>query len=110
MMSETVAPAKNVGGRPKGARNKSSLMRAQLLIDDFSEEGVKRLIALAKNDKDYLGIADDVPCTIILGSIKVLMDKSVANEKDKIAPATKGQGAALDTTAKKPQVFAKAKG
>jgi len=108
-MSETVEPAKNKGGRPVGARNKSSLMRAQLLIDDFSEEGVKRLIALAKNDKEYLQISDDVPCTIILGSIKVLMDKSVANEKDKIAPAAKGQGAAVETTAKKPKVFATAK-
>ena len=74
---------KNGAGRPKGVRNKSTLVKAQLAFDDAAELAAQTLIALMKNDKQFLGITDDVPATIILQACKTVIDKSIANEREK---------------------------
>lgn len=70
-------------GRPKGARNKSKLIKAQLAFDDAASLAAETLIALMENDKDKLNITDDVPATIRLQACKVVIDKAIANEKEK---------------------------
>lgn len=70
-------------GRPAGSRNKSKLIKAQLKFDDASELAAETLKALMKNDKEFLNISDDVPATIRLQACKVILDKAIANEKDK---------------------------
>ena len=73
-------------GRPAGSRSKTSLMKAQKMIDEFAMEAVTNIIALARNDRDHFDtpLKSDVPATIMLAANKALMDKSVANEKEKL--------------------------
>ena len=72
-------------GRPKNARNKSSIIKAQLAFDNAAELAANTLIALMKNDKAFLGIDTDVPATIILQACKTVIDKVLANEREKEA-------------------------
>jgi|TARA_R100001129_G_scaffold81160_1_gene55238 hypothetical protein len=83
----------NRGGRPKGSRNKSSLMKAQLAMDSWAEMAVDGLIALAENDTKKLGTSekDNVPYSIRLAAMKELLAKSIANEKDKLGEKPKGK-------------------
>jgi len=73
----------NRGGRPKGSRNKSSLVKSQLRIDSITTEAVDLLHALMVNDKEALGITSDVPLSIRKDSAKEIINKAIANEKDK---------------------------
>lgn len=70
-------------GRPKGARNKSKLIKAQLAFDDAADLAADILVALMRNDREKLNISDDVPATIRLQACKVVIDKAIANERDK---------------------------
>lgn len=107
-------------GRPHGSRSKTALMKAQLMVDEFSLEAVGNVIALARNDKEHFenSLKSDVPATIMLAANKVLMDKAIANEKDKLGelktPSTPSEeGTSEDTEGKVvrvgPKVFASAK-
>ena len=72
-------------GRPKGSRSKTTLMKAQLLVDDFSIEAVENMIALANNDsEDKLKMKGKVPATIVLAANSKILDKALANEKEKL--------------------------
>lgn len=71
-------------GRPAGSRNKSKLIRAQLAFDDASELAAETLVSIMKNDTDKLNCSDDVPMTIRLQACKLILDKAIANEKDKL--------------------------
>lgn len=106
----TLSKNGKVMGRPVGSRSKSSLFKAQQTFDDIAEEAAQTLIALARNDKKFLNTAADVPATIRLNACKVLLDKSIANEKEKLAEEKKEQkqkkGAAPTVT---PKVFSSAK-
>ena len=73
----------NQTGRPKGSRNKSTLLRAQLKMDSSTEYAAELLEALMTNNKEFLGVTDDVPLTIRRQSALDIMNKSIANEKDK---------------------------
>lgn len=70
-------------GRPKGSRNKSSLMKAQVMIDDLTIDAVLHAEALMKNDKDFLNSKDDVPYTVRFNAMKEILAKSIAAEKEK---------------------------
>lgn len=106
-MTDKTEKPKNLGGRPKGARNKSTLMKAQLLIDDNSLDYVKNLVALAHNDKDHFDMKSDIPATIVLTANKILLDKAIANEKEK-EPAKKAPKADEQGKVKTPKVYASA--
>lgn len=73
----------NRGGRPKGSRNKSTLIKAQLKFDTASEEAAATLEAMMRNDKEYLGIKEDVPLSLRQSACKEILAKAIANEKDK---------------------------
>lgn len=73
----------NLGGRPKGSRNKSSMLKAQIQLDEAAEVAVSVLIALATNDKESLDIKADVPATTRLAAAKEILNKVIANEKEK---------------------------
>lgn len=79
----------NKGGRPKGSRNKKSIIKAQLQLDDMSVMATEVLQALMMNDKDILGITDDVPLSLRLNAAKEALNKAIANEKDKEAAVAK---------------------
>lgn len=79
----------NKGGRPKGSRNKSSLMKAQLQLDSDSETAAEVLRAIMANDKDTLGLKDDIPVTLRMGAAKEILNKAIANEKDKVGEQSK---------------------
>jgi hypothetical protein len=76
----------NTGGRPKGSRNKASLLKAQISMDDNSEYAAELWNALMRNDKSFLGIEEDVPLTLRQSSAEKIMNKAIANEKDKDVP------------------------
>lgn len=73
----------NRGGRPKGSRNKSTLLRAQLQMDSDTEYAADLLGALMRNDKEFLGTSMDVPLSLRQKAALDIMNKSIANEKDK---------------------------
>lgn len=73
----------NKGGRPKGSRNKSTLVKAQLQMDSDTEFAAELLGAIMRNDKEFLGIKDDVPIPVRITAAKEVLNKSIANEKDK---------------------------
>lgn len=73
----------NKGGRPKGSRNKSTLLRAQLQLDSDTEDAAALLGAIMRNDTAFLGISTDVPLALRQKTAIDIMNKSIANEKDK---------------------------
>lgn len=83
----------NKGGRPRGSRNKSSMMKAQYQLDEAAEIAVSILLALTTNDKATLGITTDVPPTVRLAASKEILNKVIANEKEKEVeqPTSKGK-------------------
>jgi len=96
-------------GRPKGSRSKSKLILAQMQIDDAAGLAVDTLVALMKNDKAYLGITDDVSPTLRFNVSKTILDKAIANEKDKES-ALGGEKPVVGTMAPSaPKVFSVAK-
>ena len=97
----------NRRGRPKGSRNKSKLIRAQLAFDDYSELAVERLKQIMMNDTDALGVKE-VPVSMQVQAAKVILDKAIANEKEKDANKSKGKTPDEEDTPQVPQVFSTA--
>lgn len=84
----------NPAGRPRGSRNKASLVRAQLLMDDGAVNAVKLLNAIIVGDVDTLesfGIknADDVTVKTKLDALKILITQSAGEMKALSADAKK---------------------
>lgn len=73
----------NRAGRPKGSRNRSTLIKAQIKMDSATEYAAELLEAIMSNDKEFLGIKDDVPVGMRIAAAKEVLNKSIANEKDK---------------------------
>ena len=110
-MSNTDANKKKAG-RPVGSRNKSTLIKAQVLIDDLSYESVQYLEALMKNDTEFLNCKTDVNYTIRFNATKELLSKGIANEKEKNAMNTPPAVQPTDGSEEGhigPQVFSTAK-
>lgn len=84
----TDTPIKRKAGRPVGSRSKSTLMKAQVLIDDLTLEAVEYLRALMKNDLTKLGSKIEVPYSIRFNATKEILAKGIANEKEKETPKT----------------------
>lgn len=105
-MSDT--PIKRKPGRQHGSRNKTNLVKAQLLIDDLTLETVQYLEALMKNDKEFLDSSDDVPYTVRFNSIKELLGKGIANEKEKDAPKEDATTSPTEKQHVGPRVYATA--
>lgn len=82
-------------GRPVGSRNKKGLIAAQKMIDDLSLDAVKFLGALVKDDKRFLGLGpeDQIEVKDRISASKMLIDKAIANEKDKLGAKAKAQTA-----------------
>ena len=78
----------NLGGRPKGSRNKSTLIRAQLQLDGTTEQAAEFLAAVMENNTTKLGLKDDdvVPMALRLAAADKILNKAIANEKDKESP------------------------
>lgn len=85
----------NRGGRPKGSRNKSTLIKAQLRLDDMSLQATEIIQAIMNNDKETLGLkeTEDVPVTLRLAAAKEALNKAVANEKEKEPQKPAGEAA-----------------
>jgi hypothetical protein len=75
----------NKGGRPKGSRNKSTLVRAQLQLDSSTEKAAEFLEAVMENNVVKLGMKKDevIPMSIRLQAADKILNKAIANEKDK---------------------------
>ena len=82
-MSDSTDTPKRKAGRPAGSRNKSTLMKAQVRIDDLTLVAVDYLEALMKNDKNLLNCKDDVPFSIRFNATKEILSKGIANEAAK---------------------------
>jgi hypothetical protein len=113
-MSDSVKdiPEKRKPGRPKDSRNKSTLMKAQILIDGLTLDAVGYLEAMMRNDKDKLDCKDDVPYSIRFNATKEILAKGIANEKEKSVPTTSTSTSETEDGKKVhtgPQVFATAK-
>lgn len=80
----------NREGRPKGSRNKSKLIKAQLAFDSYSELAVDRLKQIMMNDAKGLGVKE-VPISMQVQAAKVILDKAIANEKEKQGQAKNSQ-------------------
>ena len=81
-VGETPKPKK---GRPINSRNRSTLLKSQLKLDDLSLVATGTLKALMTNDKLALGLSekDNVPLSIRLAAAKEALNKAIANEKEK---------------------------
>lgn len=95
----------NRSGRPLGSRNKSKLVKAQLKFDDFAELAVDRLKLIMLGDIDALGVRE-VPLSLQVSAAKVILDKAIANEKEKSTKSKSQQG--TEAAATGPKVFASA--
>lgn len=76
------AAYRNKSGRPK-ERNTSALALAQDRIDGFANTGVARLRKIAENKWEELGLEGQVPLKLQIEVSKYLLDKAIANEKEK---------------------------
>jgi hypothetical protein len=94
----------NLGGRPKGSRNKSKLVKAQLAFDDYSELAAERLKMIMMNDTEALGVKE-VPISMQVQAAKVILDKAIANEKEK---GSKAKASNSEDAPSKPQVYSTA--
>jgi len=107
------SPVKKGPGRRKGSRNKTTLAKAQLQIDDLSLVAVGYLEALMRNDKDFLDCKDNVPYTVRFNAMKEILNKGIANEKEKELPKDALPEQDVDENGqvvhKGPQVYATAK-
>lgn len=85
----------NPSGRPKGSRNKSSLVKAQLTIDNSAEYAAKLFEAIVTRDPVKLAefglAADDVNLKSMMEAGKTIMTHS-AGEMKAIAADTKKEG------------------
>ncbi len=75
----------NPAGRPRGSRNKSSLVKAQLLLDDSSEMSVKLFRALVTRDVAQLaefGLSpSDVNVKAMMEAAKIILMQSSSEMK-----------------------------
>lgn len=75
----------NPNGRPKGSRNKSTLVKAQLLLDDTSEVAVKLFQAIVSRDEDALAefglLPDDVNLKSMMEAAKVVLAQASSEMK-----------------------------
>ena len=76
----------NRAGRPKGSRNKSTLIKAQLQLDSSTEKAAEFLTAVMENDTKTLGLKEDdnIPMKDRIAAAKEILNKAIANEKDKL--------------------------
>lgn len=95
-------------GRPKGSRNKSKIISAQLKLDGASEIAADTVIALMENDHKKLKCDEDVPYSLRFQACKLVMDKAIANEKDK-APADLDEKTPSTTQSFVPKVHTQSK-
>lgn len=73
----------NREGRVEGTRNKSKLMAVQNEIDTHALTAVEQLIAIGKNDYKALGYKNPLPAAVVVKANTVLLDKSIAAQKEK---------------------------
>ena len=75
----------NRDGRPKGSRNKSSLLQAQLQLDGATEQAAEFLQAVMTNDTEAVGLkeGEQIPIALRISAAKEILNKAIANEKDK---------------------------
>lgn len=99
----------NRGGRPRGSRNKSSLLKAQLNLDDLSVASAELLAAIVHNDKETLGVKDDVPLKMRMDAANSVLNKAIANEKDKVAAESKADKDDKDKEPTKPSIVVSTK-
>ena len=95
-------------GRTPGTRNRASLIRTQIEFDTAAPTAARKIIALMNNDKEFLNIIEDVPTSIILQACKTIIDKAIANEKEK-EPVQPVEDSAQEVI-KMPRVLPKAVG
>jgi len=108
--NKTVTKAGKVMGRPLGARNKSKLLKAQLTFDDSADLAAEVLIAIMTNDHEKLNIpsTETVPMSIRLQACKIVIDKAIANEKDKVEDEVEEAAEASKSTYSGPRVVTRA--
>lgn len=73
----------NRNGRPKGSRNKSKIIKAQLAADSYSVMAIECLKHIMNNDTKALGVKSITVGQMIKAS-SVILDKAISNEKDKL--------------------------
>lgn len=97
-------------GRPLKARNKSKLLKAQMAFDDSADLAAEVLIAMMTNDTEKLNIPDNesVPMTIRLQACKIVIDKAVANEKDKVGNDSDEDDSLTEKVVTGPRIVTKA--
>lgn len=106
-MTNAVETPKKKVGRPPGSRNKTALQEAQRSIDSLAGVCVATLKALITNDKVYLECKDDVSYQLRGTLALKLLDKAVANEKEKEVPEQDLKTSPIAATG--PMVYSRAK-
>lgn len=96
----------NRSGRPPGAKNrdKNTLTKSQLKLDEYSIEAVENMRALMNNDLAHLNVKNDVPMTVRMAAAKSILEKAIANESTK-APSSEENEVQEDNA---PKVFSSA--
>jgi hypothetical protein len=91
----------NPNGRPKGSRNKSSLIKAQHKLDDGSEVAARLLNAIMQGDEELLSEFDIKPEEVTLklrvDSAKIVLSQTANGMKtleEKAAPNESEDGEA----------------
>jgi hypothetical protein len=90
-MVDSIKPKKaKTAGRPLGSRNKRGLIKAQHQLDLLTVEAVEVLSQIIKGDISSLGLDEDEIIAIKdrMAACKIVIDKAIANEKDKKAVDT----------------------
>jgi hypothetical protein len=81
----------NLSGRPKGSRNKSTLIRAKQSLNVSAEDAAKFLSDLVNNNTGALDLpqGESVPLTLRLKAATEIINKSLASAKADLAAEVK---------------------
>lgn len=97
----------NPNGRPRGSRNKSSLIKAQLTLDDAMPAVMRMYVAIANRDEAALAefglTRADITAKLMLEAGKVLVTQGASEMKALASEAKKaGEAKPVETPANKP--------
>lgn len=96
----------NPNGRPRGSRNKSSLIKAQLALDDAMPSVMRMYVAIANRDEAALlefGLTPkDITAKLMLEAGKVLMTQGASEMKALAAEAKKTAEKPAEVPSNKP--------
>lgn len=95
----------NPKGRPRGSRNKSSLIKAQLTLDDAANTAAEVLVAVLSGDESLLekyGISGEITPKLKLEAAKMMLQQ-VSGEMKALSAEKKSEDKPAQEQSSKPQ-------